>query len=303
MAPRKTAKITAVASPRTTRICAIANNKGGVGKTTTAFNLAGSLVLYGKKVLVLDLDPQCNASIAFNVIVDSGAPGVRHLLTEGKFNFTQCLYPRGPQCDFVPADPDLTKLQSELSLDVKGRFRLRDHLQGIVGNYDFVLLDCPPDLGILTLSALIAATEVIIPVDIGFLGIVGLARMSSFINDVRETYNPALKVVGVLVTKYDTRTTLSENAIAQIRSEKLPLFDTRIRICVDIIRSQIARWPVSLYAENSNGAVDYNSLAEELLAQEASEASSRRVIPLKERRKKVSMLKDETLWQDQTSGD
>jgi len=99
------------------------------------------------------------------------------------------------------------------------------------------------------------------------------------------------------------RTTLSENAIAQIRSEKLPLFDTRIRICVDIIRSQIARWPVSLYAENSNGAVDYNSLAEELLAQEASEASSRRVIPLKERRKKVSMLKDETLWQDQTSGD
>ena len=127
--------------------------------------------------------------------------------------------------------------------------------------------------------------------------------MSSFINDVRETYNPTLKVVGVLVTKYDTRTTLSENAIAQIRSEKLPLFDTRIRICVDIIRSQIARWPVSLYAENSNGAVDYNSLAEELLAQEASEASSRRVIPLKERRKKVSMLKDETLWQDQTSGD
>jgi len=203
----------------------------------------------------------------------------------------------------VPADPDLTKLQSELSLDVKGRFRLRDHLQGIVGNYDFVLLDCPPDLGILTLSALIAATEVIIPVDIGFLGIVGLARMSSFINDVRETYNPTLKVVGVLVTKYDTRTTLSENAIAQIRSEKLPLFDTRIRICVDIIRSQIARWPVSLYAENSNGAVDYNSLAEELLAQEASEASSRRVIPLKERRKKVLMLKDETLWQDQTSGD
>ena len=123
MAPRKTVKSTANASPRTTRICAIANNKGGVGKTTTAFNLAGSLVLYGKKVLVIDLDPQCNASIAFNVIVDAGAPGVRHLLTEGKFNFTQCLYPRGPQCDFVPADPDLTKLQSELSLDVKGRFR------------------------------------------------------------------------------------------------------------------------------------------------------------------------------------
>jgi len=126
--------------------------------------------------------------------------------------------------------------------------------------------------------------------------------MASFVTDVRDTYNPTLKVAGVLATKYDTRTTLSENAVGQIRAENLPLFNTRIRICVDIIRSQIARWPVSLYAENSNGAVDYNALAEELLAQVASEGSSRRVIPLKERRKKVSMLKDETLWQEQTSG-
>ena len=163
MAARKSKHASTVTPIRATRTIGLVNNKGGVGKTTTAFNLAGALVLQGKKVLVIDLDPQCNASIAFNVLVDSSAPGVRYLLTEGKFNFVQCLYPRGPLCDFVPADPDLIKLQSELSLDVKGRFRLRDHLQGIAGNYDFVLFDCPPDLGILTLSALIAQQRLLSP--------------------------------------------------------------------------------------------------------------------------------------------
>src|SRR5215470_15773849 len=137
----------------------------------------------------------------------------------------------------------------------------------IIGNYDFVLLDSPPDLGILTLSALIAANEVIIPVDVGFFSVVGLARMVSFVDDVRDTYNASLMVLGVLATKYDSRTTLSENAFAQIKSQGLPVFDSKIRICVEIIRSQVARWPVSLYAEGSNGALDYNALAHELLAE------------------------------------
>jgi chromosome partitioning protein len=129
MAAKKTAKIADIASPRSTRIVAIANNKGGVGKTTTAMNLAGAFVLKERKVLAIDLDPQCNASIAFNVIVDANSPGVRHLLLGDRFRLLQCVYERGPYCDFIPADPDLAELQTQLLIDPKGRTRLRDHLQ------------------------------------------------------------------------------------------------------------------------------------------------------------------------------
>src|SRR5262245_33782340 len=105
MAARKSATVTEIAPPKATRIYTIANNKGGVGKTTTTLNLAGAFVLQGRKVLAIDLDPQCNASIAFNVIVDANAPGVRHLLVGERYKLTQCIYERGPYCDFIPSDP------------------------------------------------------------------------------------------------------------------------------------------------------------------------------------------------------
>ena len=120
MAARKASKVTEIFPPRLTRIIAIANNKGGVGKTTTAMNLAGAFVLKEHRVLAIDLDPQCNASIAFNVIVDANSPGIRHLLVGDRFSLSQCLYDRGPYCDFIPADPDLAELQTQLLIDPKG---------------------------------------------------------------------------------------------------------------------------------------------------------------------------------------
>src|SRR5438093_10556712 len=132
MAARKASKVTEIVPPRSTRIIAIANNKGGVGKTTTAMNLAGAFVLKEHRVLVIDLDPQCNASIAFNVIVDANSPGVRHLLVGDRYSLSQCLNDRGPLCDFVPADTELAELQTQLLMDPKGRMRLRDHLQDLV---------------------------------------------------------------------------------------------------------------------------------------------------------------------------
>lgn len=280
MAARKTAKVTEITAPKTTRIYAIANNKGGVGKTTTTLNLAGAFVLQRRKVLAIDLDPQCNASIAFNVIVDAHAPGVRHLLAGDRYKLAQCIYERGPYCDFIPADPDLAEIQTQLLMDPKGRIRLREHMQGLVGSYDFILLDCPPDMGVLTQSALVAAHEIILPVDVGFFSIAGLARIVSIITDIRNTYNPELKIAGVLATKYDPRTTLSETTVSEIQAQELPLFASKIRISVDIIRSQMARAPVSIYAPDSHGAEDYNALAAELLPA--------KVIPLRQRRRKVA---------------
>jgi chromosome partitioning protein len=231
-------------------------------------------------VLAIDLDPQCNASIAFNVIVDSNSPGVRHLLVGERYKLTQCIYERGPYCDFIPADPDLAELQSQLLMDPKGRIRLREHLQHLGGDYDFILLDCPPDMGVLTQSALVAAHEIILPVDVGFFSIAGLARIVKIIDDIRNTYNPELKIAGVLATKYDPRTTLSETTVSEIQAQNLPIFDTKIRISVDIIRSQMARVPVGIYAADSHGAQDYNALAAEILPA--------KVIPLRQRRRKVA---------------
>jgi chromosome partitioning protein len=244
---------------------ALANFKGGVGKTTTAVNLAGALILREKQVLLVDLDAQCNASTALNITLTEDHLGTRSLLQEDAYGLDECAYTRGPYLDVIPADPALADLEQHLLMAPEGRLRLRTKLDTAAGRYDYVLLDCPPSVGALTQCALVAATEVIIPVDVGFFSVDGLARMLNILEQIQKAYNPALRLAGILATKFDSRTTLSEQTIDTIRTQGLPLFQTKIRISVDIIRAQMARCPVSIYAPGSNADADYQALAEELL--------------------------------------
>jgi chromosome partitioning protein len=252
-----------------------------VGKTTTALNLAGAFMLRDKKILVIDLDPQCNASIAFNAEISREDPGVRYLLSDSRYTVKDCIYAKGPLCDIIPADQELDDLAPQLLIDPEGRTRLRKQLQRGAQEYDFVLLDCPPDINVLTQSALVAATDVIVPIDVGFFSLTGLSRMVKIIEQVQHAYNPELQILGVLATKYDSRTTLSDNTIKAIEGKKLPLFKTKIRISVDIIRAQMERLPVNLYATDSHAAADYAALAEEILPA--------KVIPLRATRRQASV--------------
>jgi chromosome partitioning protein len=193
-------------------------------------------------------------------------------LQQADYGVHECQYDRGPYLDVIPADPDLADLEQQLLVAPEGRLSLRKKLEKGAFDYDFVFLDCPPSVGALTQCALVAATDAIIPIDVGFFSVEGLSRMMGILQQIQNAYNPDLRLAGILATKYDSRTTLSEQTIETIRAQGLPIFATKIRISVEIIRAQMARQPISIYAPGSNVDQDYQALIEELLPA--------RVIPL-----------------------
>lgn len=247
-------------------IIVIANQKGGVGKTTTAINLAAACSRRGKRTLLIDLDPQSNTSLSFidPQRVDGGS---YELFTELDRPFEEFIYETGEKkLDLVPARINLAKLEAKLVGDFDAAFRLRDRLEQIRHNYDLIFIDTPPTLGLITVNALVAANYVMIPIQSSYFALEGTDDLLETIEKVRARPNPELNLLGVLVTLFDRRTALSRDVEAHIRNvfgDKT--FKTKITRSVRLEEAPAHKQSIFAYSPRSSGAEEYESLAKEVL--------------------------------------
>ena len=257
------------------RIIAIANQKGGVGKTTTAINLATALAAVDKKVLLIDLDPQGNASTGLGIPRQSrGITSYQVLI--GEQEVTSAVVPtRVPHLSIVPASVDLSGAEIELVAAERREYRLREALAGQSLPYDYVLIDCPPSLGLLTLNALVAAQAVLVPLQCEFYALEGLSHLIRTIERVKRHLNPALEIQGVVLTMFDKRNNLSDLVAADVRGHfGDKVYDTVIPRNVRVSEAPSHGKPVLLYDLRCPGAQAYVHLAGEVLRRERSRLSA-----------------------------
>ena len=247
-------------------VIAIANQKGGVGKTTTAINLSAALALSGKRVLLVDLDPQANSSLTF---LDPKAieASVYELLTEASPNYEKVIR-NSPiiGLDVLPSRISLAKFESKLLGEFDAPFRLKDRLDGLTSTYDYILIDTPPTLGLITVNALVASDYLIIPIQPSYFALEGTDDLLETIDKVKARPNPNLQVLGVVITLHDKRTTLArdiQEQIKQVFGEKV--FSTVISKSVRLEESPAYKETIFTFAPNSSGASEYSSLCDEVI--------------------------------------
>ncbi len=250
------------------RIYAIANQKGGVGKTTTAVNLGSGFARLGQKVLVVDMDQQCNATVALGG--DKSMRPSSYEVLEGDFTLSEAAQPGGPQNMWlVPGSPDLAGSVVELPRLTSPNTRLREQLGTVKDDFDFILIDSPPSLNILTLNALVAADSVLVPIQCEYFALEGLTDLFDTMARVRRALNPHLAVQGILLTMFDERTNLS----AQVRDDLMQHFQNKVLKTVIPRNVRLAEAPsfgrpALLYDIRSKGAESYIRLAKEILSYE-----------------------------------
>jgi chromosome partitioning protein len=261
------------------RIIALMNQKGGVGKTTTTVNLGAALAEMGKRVCLVDLDPQAHLTINYGIEPSADICSLYDMLVDGA-SFLEAVRKIDDNIAIVPSSIDLAAAEVEL-VSVLGRETLlKKRIEAAQHEFDFILLDCPPSLGLLTLNALAVADEVIIPMQPHFFALQGVAKLLETIQLVNKRINPKLKVSGIVLTMYDSQTKLSSEVVAELNSfildalgKPLPwatarIFKSKIRRNIKLAESPSFGQHIIDYEPSSNGAADYRALAKEVAAME-----------------------------------
>jgi chromosome partitioning protein len=287
MAAGKTANVTEVPSPRSTRIITCANHKGGTGKTTTAVNVsAGLAMLTQQRVLLIDCDPRGHASLALGIDMQHVRYSVTDLLTGARPEVQAFCWDPGAHLHILPAHATLTDVARDLGRRGDSRLQLKQALQPLLDAFDVMVIDTPPTLGFWTQAPLVASTDLLIPVDMGYFAVAGMRQLLDAIARLRQEVPLMLATPHILLTKCDARTTLAAHVRALLRERcDAAALHTVIRVNIDIARAQMAHQSIFAYDRTSRGAQDYQHVVEELLGHRRAVASSGTMRPFRPQRR------------------
>ena len=250
------------------RIISLANQKGGVGKTTCAINIGGALASLGKRVLLVDLDPQANLTLSLGIKLKDDQVDMYTLLV-GKSTVNEVIIKRSKNLDVIPSSVELADAEVELSGLPAREMILKKAIAPIISNYDYIIIDCPPSLTLLTFNAFAASSEVFIPLQTEYLALQGTGRLTSIINIIKTDLNPPLRITGVIATMFDKRKVLGRGVIEVIKKGfNNTLFNTFIRENIVLAEAPSKGQTILEYKPDSFGAEDFISLTKEIIKQE-----------------------------------
>ena len=257
------------------KIISVSNQKGGVGKTTTSISLAASLGVLEKKILLIDADPQANATSGLGLDVNAVEGGTYHVLEHTLSAKKAIVKTASPNVDIIPAHIDLVAIEIELVDKKEREYMLKKALAEVKEDYDYILIDCAPSLGLITLNSLVAADAVIIPIQCEYFALEGLGKLLNTIKSIQNIHNPTLEIEGLLLTMFDSRLRLSNQVVDEVRKHfSSMVFETIIRRNIRLGEAPSFGESIITYDATSKGAINYLNLAQELLNKNSKDGKS-----------------------------